>query len=64
MPTALQPNQTGNTSSTAASTSDSSNSASSKDAAAQALSRMVAALSQRYDTEGGKPVGKYLNTAA
>jgi len=25
---------------------------------------MVAALTERYDTDGSKPVGKYLNTAA
>ncbi|KPZ08580.1 EF-hand domain-containing protein [Pseudomonas syringae group genomosp. 3] len=32
--------------------------------AAQALSKMIAALGERYDTEGNKPVGRYLNTAA
>ncbi|MCI8212918.1 calcium-binding protein [Pseudomonas sp. S25] len=32
--------------------------------ASQALSRMVAALTERYDTNGNKPVGKYLDTAA
>ncbi|MFH7365459.1 EF-hand domain-containing protein, partial [Pseudomonas syringae pv. tagetis] len=32
--------------------------------AAQALSKMIAALVERYDTEGSKPVGRYLNTAA
>jgi Ca2+-binding EF-hand superfamily protein len=32
--------------------------------AAQALSRMVAALGERYNTDGSKPVGKYLDTAA
>lgn len=31
---------------------------------AQALSRMVAALGERYDTDGSRPVGKYLDTAA
>lgn len=31
---------------------------------AQALSRMVAALDERYSTDGSKPVGKYLDTAA
>ena len=31
---------------------------------AQALSRMVAALTERYDTDGSQPVGKYLDTAA
>ncbi|WP_341520451.1 hypothetical protein AABC73_18760 [Pseudomonas sp. G.S.17] len=41
-----------------------SNQTSSNDAAAQALSKMVAALSERYDTEGNKPVGKYLSVAA
>ncbi|RRV07183.1 EF-hand domain-containing protein [Pseudomonas sp. v388] len=35
-----------------------------KPIAAQALSRMVAALSERYDTDGSKPLGKYLDTAA
>jgi len=43
---------------------DASSDDSSNDAAAQALSKMVAALSERYDTEGNKPVGKYLNVAA
>ncbi|WP_095066938.1 EF-hand domain-containing protein [Pseudomonas sp. Irchel 3A18] len=32
--------------------------------AAQALSKMIAALGERYDTEGSKPIGKYLDTAA
>lgn len=32
--------------------------------ATQALSRMIAALTERYDTDGSKPVGKYLDTAA
>lgn len=31
---------------------------------AQALSRIVAALTERYDTDGDRPVGKYLDTAA
>ncbi|MCO8167955.1 EF-hand domain-containing protein [Pseudomonas sp. 21LCFQ02] len=30
----------------------------------QALNRMIAALGERYDTEGSKPVGRYLDTAA
>lgn len=45
-------------------TSGTSASATNKDAASQALSRMVAALTERYDTDGSKPVGKYLDTAA
>lgn len=32
--------------------------------AAQALSKMIAALGERYDTEGSRPVGRHLNTAA
>ncbi|MBC3954232.1 XopAW family type III secretion system calcium-binding effector [Pseudomonas triticifolii] len=31
---------------------------------AQALSKMIAALGERYDTQGSKPVGRYLDTAA
>jgi len=47
-----------------ASNSSNSSTSSSDDTTAQALSRMVAALTERYDTDGSKPVGKYLNTAA
>ena len=32
--------------------------------ATQALNKMIAALSEKYDTQGSKPVGKYLDTAA
>ncbi len=32
--------------------------------AAQALSKMIAALGERYDTEGNHPVGRHLDTAA
>ncbi|WP_109514887.1 EF-hand domain-containing protein [Pseudomonas ovata] len=32
--------------------------------AAQALSKMIAALGERYDTEGNRPVGRHLDTAA
>ncbi len=32
--------------------------------ATQALNKMIAALSEKYDTQSSKPVGKYLNTAA
>jgi len=39
-------------------------SASAKTAAAEALSKMVAALSQRYETDGSKPIGNHLNVAA
>jgi len=28
------------------------------------LSKMVAALSQRYETDGSKPIGNHLNVAA
>ncbi|WNW10770.1 XopAW family type III secretion system calcium-binding effector [Pseudomonas sp. DTU_2021_1001937_2_SI_NGA_ILE_001] len=31
---------------------------------AQALNRMIAALGERYDTEGSQKAGRYLNTAA
>ncbi|OUM07088.1 calcium-binding protein [Pseudomonas syringae] len=45
--------------------SDSNNEqTSTQQVAAQALSKMIAALGERYDTEGNKPVGRYLNTAA
>ncbi|KPY29039.1 EF-hand domain-containing protein [Pseudomonas syringae] len=32
--------------------------------ATQALNKMIAALSEKYDTQSSKPVGKYLDTAA
>ncbi len=47
-----------------ASNGSNSSTTTSDDTTAQALSRMVAALTERYDTNGSKPVGKYLNTAA
>jgi Ca2+-binding EF-hand superfamily protein len=47
-----------------ASNGSNSSTTTSDDTTAQALSRMVAALTERYDTNGSKPVGKYLDTAA
>lgn len=37
---------------------------SSNQIAAQALSKRIAALGERYDTQGSRPVGRHLNTAA
>jgi len=48
----------------ALSTDTTGQSASAKTAAAEALSKMVAALSQRYETDGSKPIGNHLNVAA
>jgi Ca2+-binding EF-hand superfamily protein len=49
---------------TSALSATSNGSTNTTDKTSQALSRMVAALTERYDTDGSKPVGKYLDTAA
>jgi Ca2+-binding EF-hand superfamily protein len=49
---------------TSALSATSNGSTNTTDKTSQELSRMVAALTERYDTDGSKPVGKYLDTAA
>ncbi|MDU8358710.1 XopAW family type III secretion system calcium-binding effector [Pseudomonas syringae group sp. J309-1] len=49
---------------TSALTATSNGSTNAENKASEALGRMVAALTERYDTSGIKPVGKYLDTAA